>query len=201
MLCKKQANLLFNIEGNMKFKTSSVVIMVSMALISCMPAGQIISIRTPTATSTMEATLTPVPSTVTPAPTSTVITERWMVYEQALANKILNGIKGICEWDIIGQRDREVYVWAICQVTNNTTGSAASVPAVLFFGSGGSIEKVQIPGNGTQYGVDIRKMFPQELQEQVFLGPMNVDQMWSHIKLRQKNPEPPLIVISGVTLP
>jgi hypothetical protein len=201
MLCKKQANPLFNIEGIMKFKTFSVVIMVGMALISCSPVGQIKPIQTTTATSTMEATLTPVPSTITPVPTSTIITEKWMIYEQALANEVLSGSKGICEWDIIGQRDREVYVWAMCQVTNNVLGKAASVPAVIYFGKDGCIDRVQIPRDSPNYEIDIRKLFPQELQELVFLGPMNIDQMWSHIKLRQKNPEPPLIVLSGVDLP
>lgn len=185
----------------MKFNLISAIFLVGMTLVSCLPVSQTLPTPTPTSTSTAFSTLTPVPPTITPVPTSTEDPERWMIYEQALAREVLHGVNGICEWDIFGQRDQEVYVWALCQVTNDVSGTAGSVPAVIYLDSSGSIERVQIPGNGTQYGVDIRKLFPKELQELVFQGPMNNDQMWSHVKLRQKNPELPLIVISGVTLP
>ena len=89
----------------------------------------------------------------------------------------------------------------MCQITNLEIGSAASVPAVIYLGNNGNIEKVQVPDDGTQYGIDIRKMFPKELHDKIFGQSVGIDEMWSHIELRQKNPEPPLIVLSGVPLP
>ena len=72
---------------------------------------------------------------------------------------------------------------------------------MIYLGKDGSIEKVQIPGDGTQYGIDIRKMFPKELHDKIFEQSVGINEMWSHIELRQKNPEPPLIVLSGIPLP
>ena len=77
-----------------------------------------------------------------------------------------------------------------------------SAPVVITLTENGDIEKVEVPGDGSQYGIDIRKMFPQELKERIFSQSINtLDEMWSHIQLRQKNPEPPLIVGSDVSLP
>ncbi len=141
----------------------------------------------------------PVP--LTSITTTTTKVERWMEYENALALEILQTSDAICEWNILGQEKQEVYVWAMCQITNLEIGSAASVPAVIHLGNNGSIEKVQIPGDGTQYGIDIRKMFPPELHDKIFEQSVGIDELWSHLELRQKNPEPPLIVLSGVSLP
>jgi hypothetical protein len=169
--------------------------------VSCAPIVENTPTITPTATPTVNptSTSTSVPPSVTPAPTATIQIERWMEYEQSLAKKILPTSKGICEWEILGQNNQEVYVWAICQVSYK--GAAASLPAVIHIGSDGNIEEVQIPGDGTHFAIDVGKMFPQELQELIFQGPSSIDEMWSHIELRQVNPEPPLIVLSGVTLP
>ena len=155
----------------------------------------------PTVTPTTNPTATPTsnPPTVTPASTATIQIEKWMEYEQALAKVILPTPKGICEWEILGHNNQEVYVWAICQVSYK--GAAASLPAVIQIGSDGSIEEVQIPGDGTHYAIDIRKMFPQEIQDKIFDQSAGLGEMWSHIELRQVNPEPPLIVLTGVTLP
>ena len=124
-----------------------------------------------------------------------------MEYEHALAVAILGISEAICEWEVLGQKKEEVYVWAMCQLTDLAIGSAASVPAVIHLGKNRSIEKVQIPGDGTQYGTDIRKMFPSELHERIFEQSVDTDKMWTHIESRQKNPEPPLIVLSGISLP
>jgi len=111
------------------------------------------------------------------------------------------GRRGEQEWEILGQSSQEVYVWAICQITDLEIGSAGSAPAVITLGNDGSIEKVQIPRDGTQYGIDIREIFPSELQEQITRHAVSMDAMWSHIQSRHQNPEPPLIVLSGVPLP
>jgi hypothetical protein len=183
----------------MKLKLIIGFALASFFIVSCAPIVENTPIKISTAIPT--ATLTVVPPTITPAPTATIKIERWMEYENALAKVILPISSGICEWEILGQKNQEVYVWAICQVTNNSLDSAASLPAVILLGSDGGIEKVQIPGDGTHYAIDIRKMFPKELQDKIFNQSVDTGKMWSHIKLRQKNPEPPLIVASGVILP
>ena len=124
-----------------------------------------------------------------------------MEYEHALALEILGTSDAICEWEILGQKNQEVYVWAVCQISDLNIGSAASLPAVIYLRINGNIEKVQVPGDGTQYGIEIRKMFPTELQDRIFKQSVNNAGMWSHIQLRQKHPEAPLIVLSGVPLP
>jgi hypothetical protein len=183
----------------MKIKNIATVLLVAFILASCAPVVKIV----PTKTAIPILTLTSVPlmSAITPAPTVTTEVERWMEYEHALAVEILWTSDAICEWEILGQNNQEVYVWSMCQITNLKIGSAASVPAVIYLGKDGSIEKVQIPGDGTQYGIDIRKMFPKELHDKIFEQSVGIDEMWSHIELRQKNPEPPLIVLSGTPLP
>jgi len=179
----------------MKIKNIFTVLLVAFILASCAPAAKVV----PTETAFPTSTLTPVP--LTSITTTTTKVERWMEYENALALEILQTSDAICEWNILGQEKQEVYVWAMCQITNLEIDSAASVPAVIHLGNNGSIEKVQIPGDGTQYGIDIRKMFPPELHDKIFEQSVGIDELWSHLELRQKNPELPLIVLSGVSLP
>ena len=194
----------------MKTKMLIMVVLIAIILVSCASAPAHTSNEIPfSPTSIFTPTFTPVIKTltlqvtlsVTPIPAQTAELEKWMKYERTLALEILGTSDAICEWEILGQSNQEVYVWAICQITNLEIGSAASVPAVIYLGNDGNIEKVQIPGNGTQYGIDIRKMFPSELQEQIIMQSVSIDGMWSHIQSRHKNPEPPLIVLSGVSLP
>ena len=187
-----------------------MVVLVVIILVSCSPAPAHTStevpffptnIFTPTLTPDIKTPTLQVTLSVTPIPAQTAELEKWMKYERALAVEILQTSDAICEWEILGQSNQEVYVWAICQITNLEIGSAASVPVVIYLGNDGSIEKVQIPGDGTQYGIDIRKIFPPELQEQIITQSVRIDEMWSHIQSRHKNPEPPLIVLSGVSFP
>jgi hypothetical protein len=182
-----------------KIKNIFTILLVAFILASCAPAAKVVP--TETAVSISILTSVPLMSTITPVPIATTKVERWMEYEHALAMEILWTSDALCEWEVLGQNNQEVYVWAMCQITNLEIGSAASVPAVIYLGSNGNIEKVQIPGDGTQYGIDIRKMFPKELHDKIFEHSVGIDEMWSHIELRQKNPEPPLIVLSGVPLP
>lgn len=129
-----------------------------------------------------------------------------MEYENALAAVFLPlpymPGKGLCEWVILGHSDHEVYVWAICQVADSADGAAMSAPAVIYLTENDSIERVNVPGDGSKYAVDIRKMFPQDLQEEILSHSINsLDEMWAHIQSRHKNPEPPLIVEAGIALP
>ncbi len=137
--------------------------------------------------------------------TSTLATkiERWQVYENELAAiflplPYLPG-KGLCEWEILGQSEREVFVWAICQVASSTEGAAMSAPAVISLAEDGCIKNVKVPRDGSQYANDIRNMFPNDLQEKILS--FNSDKMWSHLQRRQINPEPPLITDTDESLP
>lgn len=136
-----------------------------------------------------------------PTPAHSAKMERWMEYERALSLELLGTTDAICEWEVLGQDAGEVYVWAECQINYLAIGTATSVPAVLYLGKNGSIENVQIPGDGTRYEIDIRNMFPPELLEPIFSMSADTEGMWSHLQLRHKTPEPPLIVLSGRILP
>jgi hypothetical protein len=136
-----------------------------------------------------------------PIPAQSAKMERWMKYEHALSLELLGTTDAICEWEVLGQDAGEVYVWAECQINYLTIGTATSVPAVLYLGKNGSIENVQIPGDGTRYEIDIRNMFPPELLERIFSMSVETEAMWSHLQLRHKTPEPPLSVLSGRILP
>jgi hypothetical protein len=68
----------------------------------------------------------------------------------------------------------------------------------------GNIEGVVIPGDGSHYGVDIRKLFPKDVQERI----NNIDAYFDpqtamkHIDLRRSDQTiPPLIVEAGTPLP
>ena len=127
--------------------------------------------------------------------------DRWIEYENALAVRLLPGSKGLCEWEILGEKEHEIYVWAMCQVQYSTEGAATSAPAVISFDTDGNIEKVEIPRDGNQYPIDIRKLFPTELHEKILSHSIDTEKMWDHIQLRHNSSEPPLIVIEGTMLP
>jgi hypothetical protein len=183
----------------MKIKSIVTVLFMVLILSSCAPTSIPTSLPTPTEATVPTSTLTPVP--LTSIATTIIKVDSWKEYENALALEILQTSDALCEWNILGQENQDVYVWAMCQITNLEIGSAASVPAVIHLGNNGSIEKVQIPRDGTQYGIDIRKMFPKELHDKIFEQSAGIDALWSHLELRQKNHEPPLNVLSGVSLP
>ena len=82
---------------------------------------------------TSEPTLVPTNTNATsaisgPFPTSLAGTPRWVLYERALSYIFLGLFgntqphmgwdHGLCEWEIWGQKGKEVYVWAICQANN-----------------------------------------------------------------------------------
>ncbi len=153
---------------------------------------------------------TPLP----PQPTIAFITpdavqvERWREYEIALTMKLLppNLLRGevLCEWELLGRSDQDIYVWAFCQsppYTENLPPSIASMPAVVHLGNDGAIQGVEVPGSGTAYARDIREMFPLDVQEIIFRHSIDTEKMEAHINSRRKNPSPPLIVLSATTTP
>jgi hypothetical protein len=150
---------------------SNIVILVFIFLVSCLPAPTHASIPTPEL-------------------------EKWMKYERALALEILKTIDARCEWMIHGQANREVYVWAICKLINSTGwADSASVPAVIYLGQDGNIEKVLIPDDGEEFTHYGSKYLPLEIQDKLLnQSGSDIDAMWAHIFSRAEKPEPPLIV-------
>ena len=139
--------------------------------------------------------------------------ERWKEYEDALAMKIRGREasvgKVLCEWDILGRSDQEVYVWVVCMGTFlvgdiNPIFPASSIPAVIYLNKDGSVQNVEIPGAGSDYARDIRLMFPLDVQEKFenyHFGRAG-GEMGEHLEWRRTHPEePPLIVLSATPIP
>ena len=156
------------------------------------------------------------PATSTPATSPTLLTSpspspaqtgkpRWQAYQQALASAFLTGsqgrIAGLCEWEMLGKRKDQVYLWAMCQAADQPQGQAASAPAVVNLNDQGAITSVELPRDREHYAPDVRDMFPDNIQEAIFAHDVPTEVMWEHIQERQKQPEPPLIAISKTPLP
>ncbi len=149
--------------------------------------------------------------TSTPPPTATS-SSRWEAYESALADAFLpppgEPSEGLCEWEILGEGEQEIYVWAMCQVKVSATGALMSAPAVIYLGDDGEIEGVDCPGNyGSEYGVAVQRLFPEELHGRVCSHDYDPEVIWEpdvmreHINSRREHPEPPLIELSGPPSP
>jgi hypothetical protein len=171
----------------------------------------------PTSTSTLTSIIV-TPSPLPPQPIIPIITpdsvqaEKWREYENALAMALFPSsfIPGefLCEWDILGQSDQEIYVWAVCMniIPYGTTTdgrevfSSSSTPVVIYLGANGIIERVEIPGTGI---LDYERMFPPDVQakfEYYRFG--RAGEMSDHLDWRRIHPEePPLIVLSVTPMP
>ncbi len=174
---------------------------------------------TPVPTSTL------IPVTITPSPLPTqpsismitpdaIQVERWKEYEDALARTLLSFLpreEVICEWEILGRSDQEVYVWALCTsiislgttLDGTETFSSSSTPAVIHLREDGSVQSVEKPGSGSKRISNILKMFPPDVQEKFenyhFGGTAEIGE---RIVWRRTHPEePPLIVLIATPRP
>jgi len=136
--------------------------------------------------------------------------ERWKEYEDALARALFPSsfIPGefLCEWEILGQTDQEVYVWAVCMsaflVGNSGLYYHAEMPTVIYIGADGSVQSVEIPGGGSSYATDIRRMFPPDAAEKYFNRLIHFQELTDHLRWRREHPdELPLIVLSATPIP
>ena len=170
-------------------KAQPIVLFLSLALIlSACSSGAPPVIETPIVTPA---------NTFVPTPAAT---PRWVIYEKALVNAVLPGsLYGRCEWEIWGAAGREVYVWALCRDGLR----AGSVPAVIYLKENGEIERVVIPSDGAGYPVDVRALFPLDIQNRIFANEFSsrADAADEHISTRSADHSPPLIVLSGTPLP
>ena len=175
-----------------------MILLSAITLVSCVPmlASTTTGRSTPIPTSLSTQTSSTLSSTSTPK------AERWIEYQNALAVAFLPSTPGLCEWELLGQTRNEVYVWAICQEADSSNGAAMSAPAVIYLSENNGFEQVEVPRDGSLYSIDIQKMFPKDLQEKILSNSIDsLQEMWRHIQMRRKNPEPPLVVMSGTLLP
>lgn len=196
------------------------IILLAIHLAACKPSQAIpvdaqntamVAVQTYIAlTQTAQPTGTPTFVTVTPSPIPTlpppplitpdaVQVERWKEYQSALAEKFIPVSFPIelvlCEWDILGQTEQELYVWAVCVAP----GYEAMRPAVIYLGGDGSIQKVEAPIYGSKWDSDIRMMFPEDVREKIYSEDFfqRSMELKKHIEWRQTHlGEPPLIIVS-----
>ena len=150
----------------------------------------------------------PIIPIITPDP---IQVERWKEYEDALAKAIFRSSfipdEFLCEWEILGRSDQEVYVWTVCMSifsagVNSGLPYHAEIPALIHIGVDGVVQSVDIPGGGSSYASDIRRMFPPNAQERYFEGLIHFQELTDHLRWRREHSEePPLIVLSATPTP
>ena len=182
-----------------------------MVLTACAPERAFVPTNT---VSPLSETLVPiVAATVTftsiPSPVLSADIPRWVLYERALSyiflgppGKTLPDMSkdhGLCEWEILGQKENEIYVWALCWV-NNAIGTSTNAPAVIRLGKDGTILEVEMPNEG--FG-NLNELFPEDVLAKI----LNYNFSFSaaeaeRIQKRGKDPSiVPLIVDQGTVLP
>ena len=162
----------------------------------------------------------PISYTASPLPTQESIDviepdlvqlEKWKEYETALAVALLGFAleKGpvLCEWELLGRNRLEVYVYAYCKATiplseERSTLTGADIPAVIHLDEDGSIKSVELPGAGTAYAKDIRRMFPPDSQQAIFDDLIDTKRLSDHLLWRLEHQDaPPLIVLEATPMP
>ena len=152
------------------------------------------------------ATGSPLPQTPLPTlilPDSTYL-ENWREYQRALGSTLFPFLTPddiLCEWEILGQADTEDYLWVKCMsislVGDSNSGHySASIPAVMRFDHDGMVLEVEVPGAGSLYAKDIRRLFPIDIQERIFNKLINYQQYSDHLEKRLLQTDiPPLIIV------
>ncbi len=140
---------------------------------------------------------------ITPEPAEL---ERWREYEEALGNAIYERVQRtdiICEWQIVGRADREVYVWVACSGFRPFDSKLTTFTqcAVVYLGADGEVQGIGTIENtsGSSYGDIRRKLFPPGIYERCVHTP--ADRMKEHLESRRENSEPPLFVLDATETP
>ena len=125
-----------------------MITLLAIILVSCTPEVTLVSTETSpptTLTPTVEVITTVTPSPMPAQPTFAVITpdaiqvERWKEYQAELAKAITcdsghdcpDYEHALCEWDILGQSDQVVYVWAMCETLHAGNRKPAVIQAMI----------------------------------------------------------------------
>jgi len=85
--------------------------------------------------------------------------------QSVLADAMLTDPAALCEWDVWGEAQQTLYVWAVCE---SASGAAMSAPAVVHLDVDGHVAGASLPGDGTRYGHDVRRLFPPGVQKRIF---------------------------------
>ena len=85
--------------------------------------------------------------------------------ETVLGDAMVNDSAALCEWDVWGEAERTLYLWAVCE---STGGTAMSAPVVVHVDVDGHVTGASLPGDGTRYGHDVRRLFPPYVQKRIF---------------------------------
>ncbi len=89
--------------------------------------------------------------------------------ESALASQLFDDPTTLCEWQIWGEADQEMYLWAVCE---SADGSGVSTPVVVHIERGEGdvwrVREIESPRDGTFYDQDVRMLFPPDVQERIF---------------------------------
>ena len=150
---------------------------------------------------------TPSPTRTQAAPTTTPTVSEvvpvWSQVEVALSRSILGTVNGKCEWEVLGWLKQKVYVWALCQAGPGPGTTAASVPAVLWERQDQFIQNVEIPGDGTNYGVSIRRLFPPTVQDKLFAHSFDMEAAEKRLQARWEDQTlaPAIFARTGYPLP
>jgi hypothetical protein len=116
--------------------------------------------------------------------------ERWREYQAELARVVLaQHAQGtvpfpelvLCEWDILGGSEQEVYVWAACSFVGLGQG-----PAVIHLDTDGSIQSVEYAFPGYDRDIVIQRLFPEDVQARiaVYFNSERSKQMNAHMEYR-----------------
>ena len=180
------------------------------AVIQTQDSLTLAAMPTPTPTITPTVTYTPTATIVyptwTPPPTQIffpvttpdpIQLERWREYEIALAQNLLPEIPKesiLCEWVVLGRSDLDIYVMAVC----GNFGVYAAAPAVVHLSENASVQNVEIIENDSMRDVNIRRLFPVEVQKIIYSEAMRLirEELATYLSQRLLHPkDPPMIVL------
>lgn len=188
------------------------IYMIMMVFTACSPDPTLVPtniVPPPSETTALTPAIDPlVTSTPIPSRTLSADAPRWILYERALSYVFLgppgktfpdmSSNHGLCEWEIWGQKENEVYVWALCQA-ETAIGTATSAPAVIRLEKDGTILEVEMPNEG--FG-NLKELFPEDVLAKITKNEFPGNAAWDRIQRRRKDSSIlPLIVEQGVKLP
>jgi len=149
-------------------------------------------------------------TTTTPNVTETSLLDqsRWEDVQAALAVEMLpfQAVEDVlCEWEVLGGAEQEVYVWAVCfglpaADRPEEYAPRASTPAILSIAGDGSIMG-EIPAYGASYAEEVQRLFPSDIQALIFDRMANISDLAAHAVQRRSVPGPPLIVLTVTPQP
>lgn len=138
--------------------------------------------------------------------------EKWKEYQAELAKVILARHRSndgnsadpyqdaLCEWEILGRSNRNIYVWALCAMD----GDNRHAPAVIHLEADESIQTIESPSNDFKWEIEIKTMVTADVREQYILYavdprfPERMQEMLDHIFYRIEHPEElPLVVLAA----